>query len=168
MRRVVARSEPAESPADALASTFAGHVPLLLAAARLLTRNDADARDLVQATLEIALRKAGDLRDPGAAPAWLLTIQAHEAFRIRRRLARMVQLRPNHPEAILAGPDDEAIALRSALAQLSPRVRTAIVLHHMAGLSVAEVAEALRVSPNTVKTQLRQGLARLRSLLSDD
>jgi DNA-directed RNA polymerase specialized sigma24 family protein len=35
-------------------------------------------------------------------------------------------------------------------------------------LSVAEVAEAMGTSPNTVKTQLRLGLARLREVLGDD
>jgi DNA-directed RNA polymerase specialized sigma24 family protein len=38
----------------------------------------------------------------------------------------------------------------------------------MAGLSVADVAAGLGVSPNTVKTQLRIGLANLRRSLSDD
>lgn len=38
----------------------------------------------------------------------------------------------------------------------------------MAGLPVAEVAAALGVSPNTVKTQLKVGLARLREALDDE
>lgn len=170
MKPVIARRDLGGAAPDALASTFIEHASLLLAAARLLTRNDADARDLVQATLEIALRNAADLRDPQAAPAWLLTIQAREAFRLRRRLTRLVPLGlgPTGLEPVVAAPDAESVALRSALGRLSPRVRAAIVLHHMAGLTVAEVADALGVSPNTVKTQLRQGLARLRELLSDD
>jgi DNA-directed RNA polymerase specialized sigma24 family protein len=168
MKPVIARRDLGTAAPDALAATFTEHASLLLAAARLLTRNDADARDLVQATLEIAIRNAGDLRDPQAAPAWLLTIQAREAFRLQRRLARLIPLGPTGLEPVVAAPDAESVALRSALGRLSPRVRAAIVLHHMAGLTVAEVADALGVSPNTVKTQLRQGLARLRELLSDD
>ena len=65
-----------------------------------------------------------------------------------------------------AHPD--AVAIREALKGLSPRVRAAIVLHHMAGLPVAEVVVALGVSQNTIKTQLRTGLARLRQVLGDD
>lgn len=168
MRRVVVRRAANEVADHALASSLAEQAPLLLAAARLLTRDDADARDLVQATLEIALRKAAELRDPTAAPAWLLTIQMREAFRMRRRLGRAVSLRFGPSEPITPAPDADAIALRAALSRLSPRVRAAIVLHHMAGLSVAEVAKALGVSPNTVKTQLRLGLAGLRELLADD
>lgn len=168
MRRVVVRHPRTGVAADALATSFAEHTPPLLAAARLLTRDDADARDLVQATLEIALRKASPLRDPAAAPAWLLTIQMREAFRMRRRLARVLPFRFGPFEPIAPAPDADAIALWSALIRLSPRVRAAIVLHHMAGLSVAETAVALGVSPNAIKTQLRVGLARLRELLGDD
>lgn len=38
----------------------------------------------------------------------------------------------------------------------------------MTGLSVAETAVALGTSENTVKSQLRVGLSRLRGLLADD
>ncbi len=65
--------------------------PILLASARALLRNEADARDLVQITLEIASRRISELRDPFALRSWLLAIQAREAFRLRRRLARFIQ-----------------------------------------------------------------------------
>jgi DNA-directed RNA polymerase specialized sigma24 family protein len=38
----------------------------------------------------------------------------------------------------------------------------------MAGFSVPETARVLRVSENSVKTQVRKGLARLREELTDD
>ena len=45
------------------------NAPLLLAAARALTADEADARDLVQTTFEIALRKGDQVRDLTALPA---------------------------------------------------------------------------------------------------
>ena len=80
------------------------YTPILLTAARALLRNDADARDLVQTTLEIASRKAGDLRDPASLRAWLLAIQVREAFRLRRRLAHLVRLSPDIVE--ISRPQD--------------------------------------------------------------
>jgi RNA polymerase sigma-70 factor (ECF subfamily) len=139
-------------------------LPMLLAAARALIGNDADARDLTQHTAEIALRRGGTLRDPAAITAWLLTIQAREAFGLRVRLRRWIDIgRVSLPS--VPGPDPEALAIRAALQALPPRTRLAVVLHHMAGLPVADVAVALGVSQNTVKTQLRLGLARLREEL---
>jgi len=55
--------------------------------------------------------------------------------------------------------------LASALLRLSPGVRAAIVLRHVDGLSVAEVAEALDRPEGTIKAQVHRGLKELRLLL---
>ena len=61
---------------------------------------------------------------------------------------------------------DRAV-LKDALGSLPPRVRAAIALRYYADLNVDEVAAALGTSRNTVKTQLRIGLDRLRDHLRD-
>jgi RNA polymerase sigma factor (sigma-70 family) len=94
---------------------------------------------------------------------WLLRIETREAFRLKRRLRRVVRLgwqRP--PERANAEDTPGSLEVRDALRRLPPRIRAAVVLHHMTGLSVAQSAEALGVSENTVKTQLKRGLALLR------
>jgi RNA polymerase sigma-70 factor, ECF subfamily len=142
--------------------------PVLLAAARAVLLDDADAQDVVQTTLELAWRHRSTLRDPAAGRGWLLRIQMREAFRWRRRLGRLVRLDAGVVE--IPGPSvapADTVAIRDALRRLPPRVRAAVVLHHMVGLPVAEVAGALGTSPNTVKTQLRVGLGRLRKELRD-
>jgi hypothetical protein len=65
--------ERSEGLAPAAAELYA-HGPVLLAAARAMTVNDADAQDLVQATFEIAIRSLASLRDPAAnvAPSGLV------------------------------------------------------------------------------------------------
>ena len=148
------------------------HGPVLLAAARLITLDDAEAQDLVQATFEIALRRIDTLREPAALRSWLLRIETREAFRVVRRLRRLIRLdhdRHDQPDPT-ADPAQRAqhADLRAALADLPVRMRAAVVLHHMVGLPVREAASALRVSENTVKTQLRTGLARLREALEND
>lgn len=143
--------------------------PTLLAAARYFVRSEADAQDLVQATLEIAVRRRSQLRDRGSLRAWLLAIETREAFRLRRRLRHLVSL---DGHAVLevpaphAGPSDDDLAVRAAVGRLPERMRAAVVLHHMAGLSVAQTAEAMAVSDNTIKTLLRLGLAKLREVLA--
>jgi RNA polymerase sigma-70 factor (ECF subfamily) len=157
-----------QSSADIAERLFA-HAPVLLAAARSMTLDEAEAQDLVQTTLEIGFRRLDQLRDPAALRAWLLTIQAREAFRLARRLRRLVRLdRAVHELAAPGTSDTDRIAVRGALGELPARMRAAVVLHHMTGLSVAETAAALGTSENTVKSQLRVGLARLRELLADD
>ena len=140
--------------------------PALLAAARYLVRSDADAADLVQATLEIAVRRRAQLRDPASLRPWLLAILSREAFGLRRRVRNLISLEGSVIEVPVAGTSDDDLAVRAAVAQLPTRTRAAVVLHHMAGLSVAETAEAMGVTDNTVKTLLRLGLARLREVLA--
>jgi len=139
--------------------------PELLALARLLVGQGADARDLVQDTIEAAIRHAGDLRDPSRLRSWLVTIEARLAIRARRRFWRSVRFDPELAASAGACGDDST-ALREALARLPKRIRAAVVLHHMAGLSVGETAAAMGVSENTVKSELKEGLRKLREMLS--
>lgn len=60
------------------------------------------------------------------------------------------------------GPDP---GLAAAIRALPPRQRMALVLHHLDGLSVREVARAMGVSEGTVKSQLHDARANLRPLL---
>jgi RNA polymerase sigma-70 factor (ECF subfamily) len=142
---------------------------MLLAAARAIARDEAEAEDLVQTTFERALRAAPTIRDPRAIRAWLLTVQTREALRVVRRLRGMVRLDPTVHELPLRGPEmSGSVELDEALGRLSRPIRAAVVLHHMVGLSVRETADALGVSENTAKARLATGLARLRGLLDAD
>ena len=144
------------------------HGPMLLAAARVITLDDDEAKDLVQTTFEIALRKMSTLREPAALRAWLLRIETREAFRVIRRLRRVVRLDGHVHELASPGSDLAARAdMRQALMALPVRIRAAVALHHLAGLSVGETAAVLGVSENTIKSQLKTGLARLREVLDD-
>jgi RNA polymerase sigma factor (sigma-70 family) len=135
----------------------------LLAVALSIVFDLDEAEDLVQVTIEIALRRSGDLRASQSLLPWLLRIETREAFRLKRRLRRVVRLgwQPA-PEQVDPDRTPGSFEVRDALRRLPPRIRSAVVLHHMTGLSVAESAEALGVSENTVKTQLKRGLALLR------
>ena len=147
---------------------LADHGSVLLAAARLICLDEQEARDVVQTTFEIALRRGRTLRDRSALRAWLLTIEAREATRRVRALRRFLPFQPElHDVPVTGLAQDERLALREALRGLPRGARAAIVLHYLAGYSVRETAEAMGVSENTIKTQLQRGLARLREELRD-
>ena len=157
-------------PFDAisLGAAFEREAPVLLAAARAITSDRSEAEDLVQTTFELAIRRVHQLRDPNALRAWLLTIQTREAFRTIRRLRRTLHVSGGVPEGSvepLAMADH--IAVRDALRALPPRMRASIVLHHMVGMTVPQVAQAVGRSENTIKSQLKDGLTRLREGLDD-
>jgi RNA polymerase sigma-70 factor (ECF subfamily) len=166
--QVIEVSAPAFERATDVAA-LSEHGPVLLATARLITGDEDEAQDLVQATFEIAIRHLGSLQDPAATRAWLLRIETREAFRVVRRLRRFVRLDGRLAETASGEPGlGERAEIGEALRKLPARTRAAIVLHYLADLSVRETATALDVSENTVKTQLKRGLARLREDLGND
>jgi RNA polymerase sigma-70 factor (ECF subfamily) len=58
-----------------------------------------------------------------------------------------------------------AVVLADKLAELPEHYRRAIVLHHIEGLSIAEVARRLDRSPQATNSLLARALVKLRSLM---
>jgi RNA polymerase sigma-70 factor (ECF subfamily) len=61
----------------------------------------------------------------------------------------------------------ESVALVGALRKLPEAQRRAVVLHHMGGLSIAEIAADEGVAEGTIKARLSRGRAALAGLLAD-
>ena len=62
---------------------------------------------------------------------------------------------------------EELLRLAGALDQLPALQREAVVLHHLQGMSLADLASHLERSQPSVAGLLRRGLARLRELLGE-
>ncbi len=63
-----------------------------------------------------------------------------------------------------AADPDLRMTLQAALATLTPRQRAVLVLRFLEDRTEVQAAEVLGCSPNTVKSQTRHALARLREL----
>ena len=137
----------------------------LLRSAYLLTGDHDDAEDLVQVALVKAVpqwHRIADRPEP-----YVRRILARESIsRWRRRRWREVST-DRLPERVDATSDRHDADLREALRGLAPRQRAVIVLRYYEDLTERQTAEALGISVGTVKSQARDGLARLRVLLPD-
>ena len=133
--------------------------------AYLILRDRAAAEDVLMDTLLAALDRGSTLRDGAALRRWLLRIATNLALERQRRFGRVTWLRlmPDLPSG--AVDTTEHVALLQGLIALPVRSRAAVALHYYADLPVAEVAAVMGTSQNTVKAQLRTGLARLREFL---
>lgn len=60
------------------------------------------------------------------------------------------------------------VDLVRALARLPASQRRAVVLHHLADLTVADISQIMRTSRSTVAVALHRGRRRLRELLESD
>ncbi len=128
----------------------------------------ADAEDAVQEAFITAIRKRRTLQSVQNPEAWIRTVALRRLHRAWRHAAvvRRHQAAECRPEPA-AAPGPEHVALVAALGQLDPAQREVVVLHHLADLSVAEIATDLDLPEGTVKSRLGRGRARLNELLSE-
>lgn len=98
-------------------------------------------------------RRIGSYDRPGA---WVRRVAIRDAVRVAHRARR----HPAPAPAPSADPADGAatrVDVTRALQELPARPRAAVVLHHLAGWSVAEVADVLGCAEGTVRAHLHRG-----------
>ncbi|MGI8523186.1 MAG: sigma-70 family RNA polymerase sigma factor [Nocardioides sp.] len=93
--------------------------------------------------------------DPGAWVRQVATRQAISRWR-RTRTAMNFLARSRAPEPA-AAPDENTVALVTALRVLPEAQRRALVMHHLAGFSIADIAALEHCAEGTVKARLSRG-----------
>jgi RNA polymerase sigma-70 factor (sigma-E family) len=128
----------------------------------------ADAEDAVQEAFVTAIRKERALRGVANPEAWVRTVALNRLRSGWRHalVVRKYQPRVPGPQSpVEAGPDHVAIV--TALALVDRDQREAVVLHYLADLGVAEIADELGIPEGTVKSRLSRARARLADLLDE-
>jgi RNA polymerase sigma-70 factor (ECF subfamily) len=153
-------------------------LPSLLRVARRLTRSEADAEDLVQATVERAIKQGGDLRDPDKLRPWLLRVQRTVLLNTTRGLRSRLEVieggRGGEATAEPRGDLEAEILKRSfadevqrALDRLPAEWRDALLLREVEELSYEEIAEVQGCPVGTVRSRLARARAALFEQLSE-
>jgi len=125
--------------------------------------DEADARDAAQETFVTAWRQIGRLRDADRFDAWFQRI-AVNAARMTHRARRRRGVR-EIPASRMAGgmtdlpatanqTDSDAQTLDAAMWRLPVEQRSILVLHHLEGRPVAELADILDIPVGTAKSRL--------------
>ncbi len=158
--------------------------------ARRLTRNEADAEDLVAESITRAWQARASLADGGAFRAWVFRIlnnvfvsERRKAL-VRRRQEPLVEESSDtefsiferlHQPFLLwfASPEQEFLDkllredVERALAALPEHYRVAVVLADVEGLKYGEIAETLDVPVGTVRSRLARARCLLQRTLWD-
>jgi RNA polymerase sigma-70 factor (ECF subfamily) len=128
----------------------------------------ADAEDAVQEAFVTAIRKQRAVAAVHNPEAWLRTVALN---RIRggwrhALVVRRYEVKVPGPQAeVEVGP--EHVAIIRALAELDDQQRQVVVLHHLADLSVGQIAAELGVPEGTVKSRLSRARGRMAELLDE-
>jgi len=139
---------------------------------RYLVRGDASVDDVAQEALVAVLHGLPTWRAQGPFEAWVDRIVARTTFaEIRRGRARRARLEAVGEDIELLGagepgPEDYLARRRTveALDRLPDEQRQALVLHHVAGMSVPEIAAESGAPAETVRSRLRLGMRHLREI----
>ena len=163
-------------------------MPSLYSAALRMTRNPADAEDLVQETYLKAYRAFGSFKEGTNLKAWLYRILTNtfiNSYRARRRRPEQTEIddvedlylyrRLGGLEAVSAGRSAEEEVLehftesdvKAAVEALPEQFRVAVLLADVEGFSYKEIAEILDVPIGTVMSRLHRGRRALQKTLHD-
>jgi RNA polymerase sigma-70 factor (ECF subfamily) len=149
-------------------------------AARAIVRDEAEAEDVMQQAYVNAFQHLAQFNGAARFSTWLTRIAVNESLARVRRRGRyetfddersseepfMWRNVPENPERQALSGELRAL-LEAAIDTLPDGMREVFVLREVEGLSTSEVAEALEVSEDVVKTRLSRGRAALRRVLME-
>ena len=162
------------------------HLDRLYSAALRMTRNSADAEDLVQETYVKALRGRDSFKPRTNMKAWLYRILTNTYINSYRKAVRSPQMSgdeevtdwqlaraASHDSQGLRSAEMEALenipdaAVAAAMADLAENYRLAVYLSDVEGFSYKEIAAIMDTPIGTVMSRLNRGRSQLRKALAE-
>ncbi|MEU3459800.1 SigE family RNA polymerase sigma factor [Streptomyces sp. NPDC006733] len=162
----MSQEDGADRGDDALEAFIAGRRLALFRSAYLLCGDRDEADDLVQTTLVKVILGRRRLQRLDNVEAYARKTLVNTFIASRRRFWHREQPYGELPEPVGPGPETDAdtgLAVRAALARLTPKQRAVLVLRYWEDLTVEATAEALGMRENTVKSHAARGMAALRA-----
>lgn len=162
---------------DALKEVMQRFGGLVYSMARRVVADPALAQEVAQDTFLALWRRPGSF-DPGrgSMQSFLLGVTRNKSIDLVRReestrrtrdaLLQEAEASTRPAPTESTAEMDERHDLKAALAQLSGVQREALVLAYFGGRTYREVADELGIPEGTAKTRLRDGLQKLRQLMS--
>ncbi len=147
----------------------------VVAAAMSVTQNLFMAEDAAQDAFVTAWMKLNTLQEPKKYSSWVSRIAKNCALNMVKRYRSFLPLevvenvdlcgiQSQNPEDIYA-LSEEKKEIGISIEKLPEKVRQIIQMHYFEGLSIADIADRMRISEGTVKWQLHDGRKRIRKEL---
>ena len=163
-------------PDDTTRQELIALIPRLRRFARVLTGNQADADDVVQACLEKAMLNWDQWQPGTRLDSWVFRIARNHWIDDRRRahnrmghddIGEMVDLAGDDGQAVVEA-NDTARMVRAAVDSLPPEQRDVVALVMLEEMSYREAADALGLPIGTVMSRLSRAKAALAKRMSGE
>lgn len=152
---------------DGFEEAFDGLFRRAMVVSRRVLGDAASAEDTAAETMARAFAHWRKIGEQPWREGWVVRTATNLSLDVARKRNRMTDA----PVREQAFEDDDVavrLALVAALGALPRRQREVVAMRHLGGLSEAETAAALQVSPGSVKTHLHRGLAALRTSMGEE
>ncbi|MGH7749122.1 MAG: RNA polymerase sigma factor [Candidatus Dormibacteria bacterium] len=156
---------PAERAEASFEAFFEESCQRIVGIVAVATGDVAAAEDAVQDAYARALTRWGRVSRLDRPDLWVARVATRVAIDAWRRRRRETPLETEMRAAV--HDDIDRLWVRWSLEGLSPMQRVSVILRHVEGRPVAEVAEVVSTSPETVKTHLKRATRKLRALLGE-
>jgi RNA polymerase sigma-70 factor, ECF subfamily len=160
------RGSPDLDPATQFPLLYEREYGAVYRTVRAMVLDPSEAEDLTQEAFARAYRARTRYRPTAPPGAWLHRIAVNTAISHlrRRKLGRLLPLRLYEPP----GNDrdysrsEARTVVEQALADLSPRLRAAVVLHYFHDYSREEIAQILGIPSGTVASRIAKAMVLMR------
>jgi RNA polymerase sigma-70 factor (ECF subfamily) len=154
------------------------HSAMVFRVAFRITRNEADADEVVQEAFLRGYQKLASFQKNAAFGSWIYRIAVNCAYDLTNRYRTETGRDENRgaagDELVDTAADPERLLLSSemgeqqqfALHALTPLERTAFLLRHVEEQSTTEIAAALNIAPNAAKQAVFRAVQKLRLRLA--
>lgn len=165
--RVAAAADGDRSALEALACQLLPRVRNLV---RYLVKGDGDVDDLAHEALMAVLKALPSFQGHSAFTTWSdrITVREtlHRVRKMRTERQRRTSMAPDLRQQSTPPPPPDSYAVRRQMAEALDQVpeaqREVVVLHHVVGMSIPELAQELEIPFDTAKSRLRLGMQKLR------
>ena len=147
---------------------YAGSSRRVLGQLYAMTGNRSEAEDAVAEAYARAWQRWSTVRECDSPEAWVRRVASRIAVSSWRKAVN--RLRAHHRDTRTQETDGlspDHVALVAALKRIPAEQRRVIVLHHLVGLSVAEISTEVGAPSGTVKARLARGRKAMAQHLSD-
>lgn len=124
-----------------------------------------EAEDVTQTVLLRLYQQKEDFAGEEHLKHWLIRVAVNESRKILRSPWRKRRVPLEEWDAVTEPAEDSGVL--DAVMALEAKYRLPVYLYYYEGLSVAEVAQALKSNPSTVQTRLQRAREKLKAALTE-